>query len=114
MFMTATTPPKRGWRISASGAAASCRPKRLMNAPRIVVIGLGYVGLPLAVALARKYDVIGFDIDGERIDELRDGRDRTREVDQEELRQSTLKLGVEGERCAGADVYIISVPTPVD
>ena len=85
-----------------------------MHAPRIVVIGLGYVGLPLAVALARKFDVTGFDIDGERIAELREGRDRTREVEGDELRQSTLKLGDEAEACAGADVYIVTVPTPVD
>ena len=85
-----------------------------MDAPRIVVIGLGYVGLPLAVALARKFDVTGFDIDGERIAELRHGRDRTREVEADELRQSTLKLGDEAEACAGADVYIVTVPTPVD
>jgi UDP-N-acetyl-D-galactosamine dehydrogenase len=85
-----------------------------MHAPRIVVIGLGYVGLPLAVALARKFDVTGFDIDGERIAELRQGRDRTREVEGDELRQSTLKLGDEADACAGADVYIVTVPTPVD
>jgi UDP-N-acetyl-D-glucosamine/UDP-N-acetyl-D-galactosamine dehydrogenase len=85
-----------------------------MHAPRIVVIGLGYVGLPLAVALARKFDVTGFDVDGERIAELRQGRDRTREVEEDELRQSTLKLGDEAEACAGADVYIVTVPTPVD
>jgi UDP-N-acetyl-D-galactosamine dehydrogenase len=85
-----------------------------MHAPRIVVIGLGYVGLPLAVALARKFDVIGFDIDAARIAELREGRDRTREVEEDELRQSALRLGDEAEPCAGADVYIITVPTPVD
>jgi UDP-N-acetyl-D-glucosamine/UDP-N-acetyl-D-galactosamine dehydrogenase len=85
-----------------------------MHAPRIVVIGLGYVGLPLAVALARKFDVTGFDIDAERIEELREGRDRTREVEEDELRQSTLKLRDEAEACAAADVYIITVPTPVD
>ena len=81
---------------------------------RIVVIGLGYVGLPLAVALARKFDTTGFDIDAERISELRDGRDRTREVDEVDLRETTLKLTSEAADCAGADVYIITVPTPVD
>src|SRR5438874_3313525 len=112
--MTAMTPPKRGWPISASAAAASSARKHFMSASRIVVIGLGYVGLPLAVALARKFDVIGFDIDGERIAELREGSDRTREVEEDELRQSSLKLGDEVEPCAGADVYIVTVPTPVD
>jgi UDP-N-acetyl-D-galactosamine dehydrogenase len=82
--------------------------------PRIVVIGLGYVGLPLAVALARTFETIGFDIDGARVAELRDGRDRTREVDEEELRASTLKLTAKPDDCAGADVYIVTVPTPVD
>jgi UDP-N-acetyl-D-galactosamine dehydrogenase len=82
--------------------------------PRIVVIGLGYVGLPLAVALARHFDTIGFDIDVRRIAELREGRDRTREVDAEALRQSDLELTADVGDCAGADLYIITVPTPVD
>jgi UDP-N-acetyl-D-glucosamine/UDP-N-acetyl-D-galactosamine dehydrogenase len=81
---------------------------------RIVVIGLGYVGLPLAVALARKFQTIGFDIDGGRIGELREGHDRTREVDGDALRLSSLKLATVPEDCAGADVYIVTVPTPVD
>ena len=81
---------------------------------RIVVIGLGYVGLPLAVALAHKFDSIGFDIDQERLRELRDGRDRTREVDEAELRGSGLRLTSDANDCAGADVYIVTVPTPVD
>lgn len=82
--------------------------------PRIVVIGLGYVGLPLAVALARKFDTTGFDIDQTRIAELRDGRDRTHEVDEAELRASSLKLTCKADECVGADVYIVTVPTPVD
>ena len=81
---------------------------------RIVVIGLGYVGLPLAVALARKFETVGFDIDAERIDELRSGRDRTHEVDEQALRESTLSLTADQSNCAGADVYIVTVPTPVD
>src|SRR5215208_1332194 len=80
---------------------------------RIVVIGLGYVGLPLAVALARKFDVTGFDIDKGRIAELRRGHDRTREVESE-LSSTTLKLADEAADCAGADAYIVTVPTPVD
>ena len=81
---------------------------------RIVVIGLGYVGLPLAIALARKFDTIGFDIDAERIAELREGRDRTGEIVEAELRAATLKLTAEATACAGANVYIVTVPTPVD
>ena len=82
--------------------------------PRIVVVGLGYVGLPLAVALARKLDVTGYDIDRERIVELRGARDRTREVDSDDLRRSSLQLTNAVDDCAGADVYIVTVPTPVD
>ena len=81
---------------------------------QIVVIGLGYVGLPLAVALARKFDTIGFDIDEVRVDELRAFRDRTHEIDEEELRTTRLKLTGKAADCAGADVYIVAVPTPVD
>ena len=82
--------------------------------PRIVVIGLGYVGLPLAVALARRFNTIGFDIDGDRIAELRDGRDRTGEIEQADLEASPIKLTAEARDCAGADIYIVTVPTPVD
>src|SRR4051812_25877829 len=82
--------------------------------PRIIVIGLGYVGLPLAVGLARKFDTIGFDIDEERIAELRDGQDRTNEVAEDELRASSLKVTSEAEDCRGGDVYVVTVPTPVD
>jgi UDP-N-acetyl-D-glucosamine/UDP-N-acetyl-D-galactosamine dehydrogenase len=81
---------------------------------RIVVIGLGYVGLPLAVALARKFDTTGFDIDPERICGLREGVDRTGEVDEGELNATTLKLTAESADCVGAQVYIVTVPTPVD
>ena len=86
----------------------------MQSDPRIVVIGLGYVGLPLAVALAQRFDTTGFDIDSTRIAELRSGSDRTREVDVDALRASSLKLTAESEACRGADVYIITVPTPVD
>ncbi|MFL6859576.1 MAG: nucleotide sugar dehydrogenase [Sphingomicrobium sp.] len=86
----------------------------MSTSPHIVVIGLGYVGLPLAIALARKFEVIGFDIDLERIRELRAGRDRTREVDVEELRSTSLQLTAHDGDCAAADVYIVTVPTPVD
>jgi UDP-N-acetyl-D-galactosamine dehydrogenase len=81
---------------------------------RIVVLGLGYVGLPLAVALARKFDVLGFDINPSRIGELRENFDRTHEIDRDVLSASTLKLSHSPADCAGADVYIVTVPTPVD
>ena len=78
------------------------------------MIGLGYVGLPLAVALARSFDVIGLDIDQRRVAELRDGHDRTHEIDGATLAASSLRLTSEPGECAGADVYIVTVPTPVD
>jgi UDP-N-acetyl-D-galactosamine dehydrogenase len=81
---------------------------------RIVVIGLGYVGLPLAVALARSFPVTGFDIDRRRVEELREGSDRTREVDQQTLLGSSLDITSEAEDCRAGDIYIVTVPTPVD
>jgi UDP-N-acetyl-D-galactosamine dehydrogenase len=86
----------------------------MTGSPHIVVVGLGYVGLPLAVALARKFETIGLDIDAGRIAELREGHDRTREVDAAALKASSLNLLDQAEGCAGADVYIVTVPTPVD
>ena len=82
--------------------------------PRVVVVGLGYVGLPLSVALARSGDVTGCDLDETRIAELRAGHDRTREVSAEALAASTLTVTADEGACAGADIYIVTVPTPVD
>ena len=82
--------------------------------PRIVVVGLGYVGLPLAVALSHHFQVTGFDIDDGRIVELRDGHDRTGEVDADALAASSLSVTSAQDGCRGADVYIVTVPTPVD
>ncbi|WBO21148.1 nucleotide sugar dehydrogenase [Sphingomonas abietis] len=80
----------------------------------IVVVGLGYVGLPLAVALAKSFPTVGFDIDGSRIAELEKGHDRTDEIDQTRLAASDLRYASKPEACAPADVYIVTVPTPVD
>jgi UDP-N-acetyl-D-galactosamine dehydrogenase len=81
---------------------------------KIAVIGLGYVGLPLAVELARHFPTTGFDIDSGRIAELRDGHDRTREVDPPDLSSSSLTLTSEAYGLAGHEFYIVTVPTPVD
>ena len=81
---------------------------------RISVIGLGYVGLPLAVALARHYPVAGYDRDARRVAELRGGLDRTREVTAETLAATTAMLTDDAGALDGAGVYIIAVPTPVD
>lgn len=80
----------------------------------IAIIGLGYVGLPLAVALARSFAATGFDINPERIAELRHGLDRTREVAEEVLRASTLRVTDDAAALPGHDCYIVTVPTPVD
>ncbi|MDP9086790.1 MAG: nucleotide sugar dehydrogenase [Pseudomonadota bacterium] len=86
----------------------------MTNTPKIVVVGLGYVGLPLGVALAKHFDTIGLDIDVARIAELKRGEDRTNEIKLEQLRESSLALTADPEMARGADVYIVTVPTPVD
>ena len=81
----------------------------------IALIGLGYVGLPLAVEFAKKYPVVGYDINNERIDELKKGYDRTGEVDSKSLDDSKkLVLSSKSSSIKGANIYIITVPTPVD
>ncbi|MDQ4088321.1 MAG: nucleotide sugar dehydrogenase [Pseudomonadota bacterium] len=80
----------------------------------IIVVGLGYVGLPLAVALARQFRVTGLDVDTKRVEELRRHHDRTGEVEPLVLEHSPLRLTSSAEDCRGADIYIITVPTPVD
>jgi UDP-N-acetyl-D-galactosamine dehydrogenase len=82
---------------------------------RVAVIGLGYVGLPLAVAFGRVRATLGFDIDGTRVDELRRGRDRTGEISTDELSAaSRLTLAADAADLAGGDVFIVTVPTPID
>ena len=85
-----------------------------MDQPRIVVVGLGYVGLPLAVALARHFETVGIDIDPSRIAELERHHDRTNEIDAVRLAETTLALTSDPAGVAPADVYIVTVPTPVD
>ena len=82
---------------------------------RIAVIGLGYVGLPLAVAFGQRYHTIGFDIKSGRIAELRSGHDSTREVDADELAlASRLSFTDRASDLADCSIYIITVPTPID
>jgi UDP-N-acetyl-D-galactosamine dehydrogenase len=84
-------------------------------APGVTVVGLGYVGLPLAVALARHGPVTGYDRDPTRIAELRAGRDRTGEIEPEVLRgSSSLALTDDPDDLRGHGVHIVAVPTPVD
>jgi UDP-N-acetyl-D-galactosamine dehydrogenase len=87
----------------------------LTHTRKVAVIGLGYVGLPVAVAFARSgTPVVGFDIDRQRIDELRSGSDRTLEVAGDELKKANLRFEHEPARLSEADFYIVTVPTPID
>ena len=85
-----------------------------MPVPNIAVIGLGYVGLPLALALSRPFTVIGYDTDSARIKELRDGHDRTGVIQPSVLRAATLDITDDVASIRGAQTFIITVPTPVD
>ncbi len=86
-----------------------------MDRRTLAVIGLGYVGLPVAVAFARAgFTVTGFDIDRLRVAELNRGEDRTREVDRETLMASRLRATHEAEDLRAADFFIVTVPTPID
>ncbi len=82
---------------------------------RIGVLGLGYVGLPLAVEFGKQYETTGFDINPERIAELRKHRDRTLEVESKELRQAKrLRFTSEAGDLKPCNVYVVTVPTPID
>ena len=85
-----------------------------MKEPRIGVIGLGYVGLPLAVAFARTREVVGFDRKAERVAELSRGIDSTEEVPPEELAAAGLTFSDDPSTLRGCDAYVVCVPTPVD
>ena len=87
---------------------------RLKSDTEISVIGLGYVGLPLAIALARHFSVQAYDVNGTRIEELRRGFDRTGEVDGELLSKKSLNLTSTPDDISKGSIYIITVPTPVD
>ncbi|MBH2076040.1 MAG: nucleotide sugar dehydrogenase [Pseudomonadales bacterium] len=81
---------------------------------KISVVGLGYVGLPVAVAFGKHGPVIGFDINESRLQELRAGHDRTNEVTSEELVQTQIEFTSKTEILAQADFHIVAVPTPID
>ena len=82
---------------------------------KIAVIGLGYVGLPVAVSFARSgVPVVGFDLDARRVAELKEGIDRTREVEGADLHQASLVLSANPAAMREPDFYIVTVPTPID
>jgi len=88
-----------------------------MNNKKIAVIGLGYVGLPLAHAFSEKYEVVGFDIAQWRIDELNNAYDRTLELNEAQMKEALahgMKFSCDLEEIADCNVYIVTVPTPID
>lgn len=95
-----------------------------MENTKIAVIGLGYVGLPLAVEFGKKYNVLGFDINAARIQELSEGRDKTRETNEQMLQQviasgkddtaAGLKFSSDQEELVTCNTFIVTVPTPID
>jgi UDP-N-acetyl-D-galactosamine dehydrogenase len=85
-----------------------------MDVVKIAVVGLGYVGLPLAVAFSRKYPVVGFDISGSRVAELRKGVDSTNEVSAEDLSSANFVIADDAAAMKDCDVFIVTVPTPID
>lgn len=88
---------------------------RRIEEARIAIIGLGYVGLPLAVEFGKGREVVGFDIDAQRVDELRGGKDRTLETDASTLAGASLaRFTGRIEDLRACDVYIVTVPTPID
>lgn len=82
---------------------------------KIAVIGLGYVGLPVALGFARQFDdVVGFDVDVAKVDELRRGHDRNGEVPHAELAASSLRWSSDPSDLGGRSFYVVAVPTPID
>lgn len=82
---------------------------------KIAVIGQGYVGLPLAIEFGKKYETIGFDINSKRIEELKNGEDHTKEASKEQLKSASyLSFHSDLEAIKSCNVYIVTVPTPID
>ncbi len=100
--------------MTATAPSAMGQNQEIDRNAKISVVGLGYVGLPLAVALSRQFNVIGFDISEDRVSELLSGHDRTMEIDPPVLRASTMDYTTDISKTADADIHIVTVPTPVD
>ena len=82
---------------------------------KIAIIGLGYVGLPLAVEFGKKYPTLGFDINAKRVEELKQGHDFTLEVSRDELADSAfISYACDAEMLKSSNIYIVTVPTPID
>jgi UDP-N-acetyl-D-galactosamine dehydrogenase len=80
---------------------------------KIAIIGLGYVGLPLAIEFARKFHVVGFDLNKQRIGHLRDHQDHTGEVTTQDLKETSMRFSHQEEDIEDCNVYIVTVPTPI-
>ena len=86
-----------------------------LDSLKIAVVGLGYVGLPLAVELGKHFETVGFDIDAARFSALEDGRDATREISRDELASAArLRFASDLKAIADCNFYIVTVPTPID
>ena len=84
---------------------------------KIAVVGLGYVGLPLAAAFSEKYEVVGFDVNAKRIEELKSGYDRTLEVSNEQMKKAIdngMKFSLNLDDIRSCNFFIVTVPTPID
>ena len=82
---------------------------------KIAVVGLGYVGLPLAVEFGKSRQVVGFDINETRVEQLKSGQDVTRECDDKELKEAvSLEYSSSLNDIRDAQIYIVTVPTPID
>src|SRR5699024_8661650 len=81
---------------------------------KIAVVGLGYVGLPVAVSFGKQHEVIGFDISAQRIKELKEGYDRTNEVNDEQLSKTNIVFTADKNELKKADFIIVAVPTPIN
>ena len=85
-----------------------------LESTKIGIIGLGYVGLPLAIEFSKKFSVIGFDINEERIKELKNGKDYTNEADESDLKKAkNLSFSSDIKKLKNCNFYIITVPTPI-
>ena len=88
--------------------------KLINREANIAVVGLGYVGLPIAVAFADKVNTIGFDINAEKIANYQSGIDPTQEVGDEKIKETTLQFTTEEKELQKASFIIVAVPTPVN
>jgi UDP-N-acetyl-D-glucosamine/UDP-N-acetyl-D-galactosamine dehydrogenase len=99
----------------AAGSQRQGSPVSAATSPRPAIIGLGYVGLPLAVAFGRLFPTLGFDIDAARVAELQQGHDHTLELEDGELAGAPLlRCSADAAELAACNIYIITVPTPID